>query len=124
MRRIPTSGSIPECFLSPKPEALDLAGCSLRKFLPNLDPAGIFPVADALFDMVLQGRDIDACGGVHGNDKGFRFLQPLFIQFIRERIRAIATMLSQNPPSDSAIENAKELLANAYESYSKINIAH
>ena len=27
-----------------------------------------------------------------------------------ERIRAIATMLSQNPPSDSAIENAKELL--------------
>lgn len=28
-----------------------------------------------------------------------------------ERIRAIATMLSQNPPSDSAIENAKELLA-------------
>lgn len=28
-----------------------------------------------------------------------------------ERIRAIATMLSQNPPSESAIENAKELLA-------------
>ena len=27
-----------------------------------------------------------------------------------ERIRAIATMLSTNPPSDSAIENAKELL--------------
>ena len=30
-----------------------------------------------------------------------------------ERIRAIATMLSTNPPSDSAIENAKELLAMA-----------
>lgn len=28
-----------------------------------------------------------------------------------ERVRAIATMLSQNPPSESAIENAKELLA-------------
>ncbi|MEM6320323.1 MAG: DNA repair protein RecN [Bacteroidota bacterium] len=28
-----------------------------------------------------------------------------------ERIRAIATMLSTNPPSESAIENAKELLA-------------
>ena len=28
-----------------------------------------------------------------------------------ERVRAIATMLSQNPPTDSAIENAKELLA-------------
>ena len=28
-----------------------------------------------------------------------------------ERIRAIATMLSQNPPSESAIENAKELLS-------------
>lgn len=28
-----------------------------------------------------------------------------------ERIRAIATMLSQNPPSDSALENAKELIA-------------
>lgn len=27
-----------------------------------------------------------------------------------DRIRAIATMLSQNPPTDSAIENAKELL--------------
>jgi len=31
----------------------------------------------------------------------------------QERIRAIATMLSTNPPSDSAIENAKELLAMA-----------
>ncbi len=30
-----------------------------------------------------------------------------------ERVRAIATMLSTNPPSDSAIENAKELLAMA-----------
>lgn len=28
-----------------------------------------------------------------------------------ERIRAIATMLSQNPPSESALENARELLA-------------
>ena len=28
-----------------------------------------------------------------------------------ERVRAIATMLSQSPPSDSAIENAKELLS-------------
>lgn len=28
-----------------------------------------------------------------------------------ERVRAIATMLSQNPPSESAIENAKELLS-------------
>lgn len=28
-----------------------------------------------------------------------------------ERIRAIATMLSQNPPSDSALENARELLS-------------
>ena len=27
-----------------------------------------------------------------------------------ERIRAIATMLSQNPPSESAMENARELL--------------
>ncbi len=27
-----------------------------------------------------------------------------------ERIRAIATMLSQNPPSDAAIENAKQLI--------------
>ena len=27
-----------------------------------------------------------------------------------ERIRAIATMLSQNPPSDSALENARELI--------------
>lgn len=27
-----------------------------------------------------------------------------------ERVRAIATMLSQNPPSDSALENARELL--------------
>ena len=30
-----------------------------------------------------------------------------------ERVRAIATMLSTSPPSDSAIENAKELLAMA-----------
>ena len=29
---------------------------------------------------------------------------------INERVRAIATMLSQSPPSDSAIENAKELI--------------
>ena len=29
-----------------------------------------------------------------------------------ERIRAIATMLSQNPPSESAIENARELITN------------
>jgi len=29
---------------------------------------------------------------------------------MEERIRAVATMLSGNPPSDSAIENAKELL--------------
>jgi len=28
-----------------------------------------------------------------------------------QRVRAIATMLSQNPPSESAIENAKELLS-------------
>lgn len=28
-----------------------------------------------------------------------------------ERVRAIATMLSQNPPSESALENARELLA-------------
>jgi DNA repair protein RecN (Recombination protein N) len=28
-----------------------------------------------------------------------------------ERIKAIAVMLSQNPPSANAIENAKELLA-------------
>jgi DNA repair protein RecN (Recombination protein N) len=27
-----------------------------------------------------------------------------------ERIRAIATMLSKSPPSDSALENAKELI--------------
>ena len=27
-----------------------------------------------------------------------------------ERVRAIATMLSQNPPSESAIENARELI--------------
>ncbi len=31
----------------------------------------------------------------------------------QERVRAIATMLSTNPPSESAIENAKELLAMA-----------
>lgn len=30
---------------------------------------------------------------------------------IDERVRAIATMLSQNPPTDSALENARELLA-------------
>lgn len=30
-----------------------------------------------------------------------------------ERIRAIATMLSQNPPSESALENARELIAAA-----------
>lgn len=29
---------------------------------------------------------------------------------LEERIRAIATMLSQNPPSDSALENARELI--------------
>ncbi|MEL6804898.1 MAG: DNA repair protein RecN, partial [Bacteroidota bacterium] len=28
-----------------------------------------------------------------------------------ERVRAIATMLSQSPPSDSALENARELIA-------------
>ncbi len=30
-----------------------------------------------------------------------------------DRVRAIATMLSQNPPSESAIENARELLSHA-----------
>ena len=31
---------------------------------------------------------------------------------VDERVEVLAVMLSQDPPSDSAIENAKELLAN------------
>ena len=42
------------------------------------------------------------------DDRTLTSVRPLSID---ERIRAIAVMLSQNPPSNSAIENAKELLA-------------
>ena len=44
----------------------------------------------------------------HKEDRTYTNVRPLSTE---ERIRAIAVMLSQNPPSASAIENAKELLA-------------
>jgi DNA repair protein RecN (Recombination protein N) len=44
----------------------------------------------------------------HKEDRTYTNVRPLSTD---ERIRSIAVMLSQNPPSDSAIANAKELLA-------------
>jgi DNA repair protein RecN (Recombination protein N) len=44
----------------------------------------------------------------HKEDRTYTNVRPLNTD---ERIRSIAVMLSQNPPSDSAIANAKELLA-------------
>ncbi|NRB51085.1 MAG: DNA repair protein RecN [Saprospiraceae bacterium] len=45
-------------------------------------------------------------------DKEDRTITKVRLLDQEERIRAIATMLSQNPPSDSAIENARELITN------------
>jgi DNA repair protein RecN (Recombination protein N) len=44
----------------------------------------------------------------HKEDRTYTNVRPLNTE---ERVRSIAVMLSQNPPSDSAIANAKELLA-------------
>ncbi len=44
----------------------------------------------------------------HKEDRTITNVRPLSMD---ERVKAIATMLSQNPPSASAMENAKELLA-------------
>jgi DNA repair protein RecN (Recombination protein N) len=44
----------------------------------------------------------------HKEDRTFTNVRPLSTD---ERVRSIAVMLSQNPPSESAIANAKELLA-------------
>ena len=43
----------------------------------------------------------------HKEDRTYTNVRPLSTD---ERIRSIAVMLSQNPPSESAIANAKELL--------------
>lgn len=48
---------------------------------------------------------------VYKGEKKDRTITKVRLLDKEERVRAIATMLSQNPPSDSAIENAKELLS-------------
>lgn len=53
----------------------------------------------------------DAHYFVFKKEKKSRTITKVRLLSEEERIRAIATMLSQNPPSDSAIENAKELLS-------------
>ena len=47
---------------------------------------------------------------VYKKDEGNRTTTKVRVLQKDERIRAIATMLSQNPPSDSALENARELI--------------
>lgn len=47
---------------------------------------------------------------VYKKDEGERTTTKVRVLQKDERIRAIATMLSQNPPSDSALENARELI--------------
>ena len=46
----------------------------------------------------------------HKEDRTYTNVRPLSTD---ERVRSIAVMLSQNPPSESAIANAKELLGAA-----------
>lgn len=53
----------------------------------------------------------DAHYFVYKKDKEDRTVTHVRLLNADERIRAIATMLSQNPPSESALENARELLA-------------
>lgn len=48
---------------------------------------------------------------VYKKDTAERTITKAKILTEEEKVKAIAVMLSQNPPSDSAIENAKELLA-------------
>jgi DNA repair protein RecN (Recombination protein N) len=48
---------------------------------------------------------------VYKGEKKDRTITKVRLLDKEERVRAIATMLSQSPPSDSAIENAKELLS-------------
>lgn len=50
---------------------------------------------------------------VYKKDTEERTLAKLRLLNNEERIRAIATMLSQNPPSDAALNNARELIAAA-----------
>ncbi len=47
---------------------------------------------------------------IYKKDKKDRTVTKVKQLSLEERVRAIATMLSSNPPSDSAIENARELL--------------
>lgn len=47
---------------------------------------------------------------VYKKEAGERTTTKIRVLQHEERIRAIATMLSQNPPSDSALENARELI--------------
>ncbi|MBX2870906.1 MAG: DNA repair protein RecN [Saprospiraceae bacterium] len=49
---------------------------------------------------------------IYKSDKDDRTITKVRLLDQEERIRAIATMLSQNPPSESAIENARELITN------------
>ena len=49
---------------------------------------------------------------IYKSDKEDRTITKVRLLDQDERIRAIATMLSQNPPSESAIENARELITN------------
>lgn len=53
----------------------------------------------------------DAHYFVYKKDTDTRTIAKVRLLNTDERIRAIATMLSQNPPSKSALENAKELLS-------------
>jgi DNA repair protein RecN (Recombination protein N) len=55
----------------------------------------------------------DAHFFVYKKDTEERTLAKLRLLNHEERIRAIATMLSQSPPSDSALNNARELIAAA-----------
>lgn len=47
---------------------------------------------------------------VYKNDRGDRTVTNVRLLDRDERIRSIATMLSQNPPSEAAIENARQLI--------------
>lgn len=47
---------------------------------------------------------------VYKNDRGDRTVTNVRLLDREERIRSIATMLSQNPPSEAAIENARQLI--------------
>jgi len=53
----------------------------------------------------------DAHYFVYKKEKDDRTVTHVRMLTTDERVRAIATMLSQNPPSDSAMENARELLS-------------